>query len=166
MGIVLTTSAVAVEAKPVQPSKMTCSDFLALSDTIKPRAVAWLEGYNKAGKVKEQDLGEVEVDRQTAVMVALCKQSPTTSFWGVVSAMLPMGNKRIKPTKMTCQEFVDLDDTTRPQAVYWLAGYKAGGTVKEGAAAEVDLERDIGVVVVDCKQAPKESLWEKIKKTF
>jgi hypothetical protein len=36
--------------------------------------------------------------------------------------------------------------------------------VKEGDLGEVDLERDVAVVYVDCKQAPKESFWSKVKK--
>ena len=96
--------------------------------------------------------------------MVVCKQDPKVTFWDKVSAHLPGGKKKVKPTKMTCDEFVDLDDTVKPEAVYWAAGYNAG--VKEQAVGEVDLERDVGVVVIDCKQAPKESFWTKVKKHF
>jgi hypothetical protein len=152
------------DAKTVNPPKMTCEEFLALGDSIQPRAVAWLDGYNAAGKLKEQDIGEVEVDRQTETLVVLCKQDPKVTFWDKVKAHLPGGKKKVKPTKMTCDEFVAVDDTVKPEAVYWAAGYNAG--VKQDAVDQVDLERDIGVVVVECKQAPKESFWTKVKNVF
>jgi hypothetical protein len=67
---------------------------------------------------------------------------------------------------MTCQEFVDLDKTTRPEVAYWLDGYNAATRTTESVVGQVDLERDTDVVLVECKQAPKESLWTKIKSKF
>jgi hypothetical protein len=160
----LTTWATTVDAKTVNPPKMTCAEFLALGDSIQPRAVAWLDGYSAAGKLKEQDVGEVEVDRETETLVVACKQDPKVTFWDKVRAHLPGGKKKITPTKMTCDEFVATDDTVKPEAVYWADGYNAG--VQKAAVDEVDLERDINVVVVECKQAPKESFWTKVKNVF
>src|SRR5262245_39766521 len=160
----LTASATIIEAKTVNPPKMTCADFLALGDSIQPRAVAWLDGYSAAGKLKEQDIGEIDVARETETLVVVCKQDPKVTFWDKIKAHLPRGKKKVKPTKMTCDEFVALDDTVKPEAVYWAQGYDAG--VRQDAAVQVDLEVDIGVVVVDCKQAPKESFWTKVKKFF
>lgn len=151
-------------AKTVNPPKMTCEEFLALGDDIQPRAVAWLDGYSAAGKLKEQDVGEVEIDRQTEDLVVVCKQDPKVTFWDKLKAKFPGGKKKIKPTKMTCDEFVAVDDTVKPEAVYWAAGYNAG--VKQDVVGQVDLERDINVVVVDCKQAPKEPFWTKVKNFF
>ncbi len=165
VAIGIAASAITAEAKTVNPPKMTCTEFLALSEDIQPRAVAWMDGYSAAGKLKEQDVGEIDVDRQTEVLVVACKEDPKVTFWDKVRAHLP-GKKKVKPTKMTCQEFVDLDETVKPEAVYWAAGYNAATKVKEGVAGEVDLERDVGVVVIDCKQAPKESFWTKVKKHF
>src|SRR5437879_2001021 len=77
---------------------------------------------------------------------------------------LPGGKRKVKPTKMTCQEFVDLDQTVRPEAVYWAEGYDKAKKVKADELGEVDLERDVAVIYEECKQAPRESLWAKIKK--
>jgi hypothetical protein len=151
-------------AKTVNPPKMTCEEFLALDEDIQPRAVAWLDGYSAAGKLKEQDVGEVEVDRQTEDLVVVCKQDPKVTFWDKLKAHFPGGKKKIKPTKMTCDEFVAVDDTVKPEAVYWAEGYNAG--VKQEVAGQIDFERDINVVIVDCKQAPKEPFWTKVKKFF
>ena len=151
-------------AKTVNPPKMTCEEFLALGEDIQPRAVAWLDGYSAAGKLKEQEIGEVAVDRQTEDLVVVCKQDPKVTFWDKVKAKLPGGKKNIKPTKMTCDEFIATDDSVKPEAVYWAEGYHAG--VKQAAMVDVDLERDINVVVVDCKAAPKEPFWTKVKNFF
>lgn len=160
----VSAAAISVEAKTVNPPKMTCEEFLALSDKIQPRAVAWLDGYSAAGKLKEQEVGDVDVDRQTETLVVACKQNPKVTFWDKVKAHLPFGSKKIKPTKMTCDEFVAMDDSIKPEAVFWAEGYNAG--VKKEDVTQVDLERDINVVVVDCKQAPKESFWTKVKNFF
>jgi acid stress chaperone HdeA len=164
VAIAFAALAPAAGAKTVNPPKMTCEDFLALGEDIQPRAVAWLDGYAAGGKLKEQDVGEVDVDRQTEDLVVVCKQDPKVTFWDKVKAHLPGGKKKIKPTKMTCEEFAAVDDTVKPEAVYWAEGYNAG--VKQDVAGQVDLERDIGVVVVECKQAPKERFWTKVKKFF
>jgi hypothetical protein len=114
------------EAKTVNPPKMTCAEFLALGEKIQPRAVAWLDGYNAAGKLKEQEVGDVDVVRQTDTLVVVCQQDPKVTFWDKVKAHLPGGSKKIKPTKMTCYEFVAMDDSVKPEAVFWSEGYNAG----------------------------------------
>jgi HdeA/HdeB family protein len=161
----LSACATAHSAKTANPPKMTCEEFLALGSDVQPRAVAWLDGYSK-GKLREQDIGEIDVDRQIDVLVVACKQDPKVTLWDKMRAHFPGGSKKVKPTKMTCQEFVDLDQTTRPEVVYWADGYNTASKVQEGVVDEVDLQRNVGVIYEECKQAPKESLWTKLKKHF
>ena len=71
----------AAEAKKVASAKMTCEEFLGLSDDVKPEAVAYLDGYSKGGKLKEEDIGEVDVDREVAVLVVACKEEPKKTLW-------------------------------------------------------------------------------------
>ena len=59
----LVSSVPSAEAKK-DLTKITCEEFLGLSEDVQPRAVAWLDGYSKAGKLKEEDIGEVDVDRR------------------------------------------------------------------------------------------------------
>ena len=138
--------------------------FLGLSDSVKPQAVAYLDGYTKGGKLKEEDIAEVDVDREVAVLVVACTEEPKKTLWEKIRDRIPVGRRKVKPSKMTCQEFVDLDASIRPEVVAWGVGYNKSTKVKMGAADEVDLERDVAVVYEECKQAPKESLWAKIKK--
>ena len=150
------------EAKKASP-KMTCEEFLALGEDYQRRAVAYLDGYSAGGKLKEEDVAEVDVDRQMAVLVVACKEEPKKTLWDKIRSKLP-GGKKVKPTKMTCEEYVALDQKVQPEMVYWAQGYDKAKKLKEGDLGEVELERDVAVVYVDCKQAPKESFWSKVKK--
>src|SRR5437867_13164106 len=62
------------DAKTVKPTKMTCEEFLALGDSVKPAAVACLAGYSKGGEREAENIGEVDVDREVAVLVVCGKQ--------------------------------------------------------------------------------------------
>ena len=66
-------------------------------------------------------------------------------------------------SKWTCEEFLAVDEQFQPKVIYWSsaqsrAGKPAGSTVDiEGA------EKVIPMVVDDCKKAPQESFWSKLK---
>lgn len=154
------------QAKKHDLPKMTCEEFLLLGEDLQPRAVAWLDGYSKGGKLKEEDVGEVDVDRQVAVLVVSCKEDPKKTLWEKIEGKLPGGSKRVKPVKMTCEDYVALSETEQPELYYWAKGYNRGSKVKENVSGEVDLEKDTAVVYQECKQAPKESFWAKVKKHF
>lgn len=154
------------QAKKHNLPKMTCEEFLALGEELQPRAVAWLDGYSKGGKLKEEDLGEVDVDRQVEVLVVSCKEDPKKTLWDKIQEKLPGAAKRVKPVKMTCEDFVALTESERPELYYFAKGYNRGSKVKEDVSGEVDLEKDTAVVYQECKQAPKESFWAKVKKHF
>jgi acid stress chaperone HdeA len=154
------------QAKKHNLPKMTCEEFLALGEDLQPRAVAWLDGYSKGGKLKEEDVGEVDVDRQVEVLVVSCKEDPKKTLWDKIQEKLPGGSKRVKPVKMTCEDFVALSETERPELYYFAKGYNRASKTKEDVSGEVDLEKDTAVVYQECKQAPKESFWTKVKKHF
>ena len=154
------------QAKKHNLPKMTCEEFVALGDKLQPRAVAWLDGYSKGGKVKEQDIGEVDIDRETEVLVVSCKQDPKKTLWEKIQEKMPGGSKKVKPVTMTCADYVALSESERPELYYFAKGYNRGSKTKEDVSGEVDLEKDVAVVVQECKQAPKESFWSKVKKHF
>jgi hypothetical protein len=146
------------------PATWTCEDFLSMSETVRPLAIAYSDGY-AAGK-KEVDVGEIDLDRETDSLVVVCKQTPKESFWEKVRDKLPGGKKKVKPTKMTCEEYSALDASVQPEVAYWLDGYDAATKTDVKEAGDVIFERDVNVVLVACKQAPKESLFDKIKSKF
>lgn len=66
-------------------------------------------------------------------------------------------------SKMTCEEFVGLDETFQPKAVYWAVAYGSKGQ-PEAEAIEVDgVEKVVPFVVEECKKAPKETFWQKVQ---
>ncbi|HWP65531.1 MAG TPA: HdeA/HdeB family chaperone [Candidatus Limnocylindria bacterium] len=146
--------------------KMTCEEFLALGDELQPRAVAWLDGYSKGGKLKEEDIGEIDVHRETEVLIASCKEQPKKSLWETIESKLPGGKKRVKPVSMTCEEFVALSKSERPELYYWAKGYNRGSKTKENVSGEVDLEKDTVVLYEECRRTPKASFWSRVRKHF
>lgn len=80
------------------------------------------------------------------------------------SAMTPVLAATHKPETMTCEEFLVLDDVVKPKVVYWAEGFNHKG---KAADAVVDIEATdklVPTLVMECKEAPKATLWEKIKR--
>jgi hypothetical protein len=147
----------------LDPRRTTCAEFLSLSADVRPRVVAWMDGYSR-GRLKTQEVGVLDVDRQTDTLVVACQESPKVTFWDKVRDHLPGGSKQVKPAAMTCEEFANLSQSERPEVAYFADGYNHG--VKEEDVGVVDFKRDVNTIVVACKPTPKESVWTKIKQAF
>jgi len=151
-------------AKKTDPTKMTCEEYVSLSKSEQPRAAAFLEGWSH-GK-KQMDLAEVGVDRDVTTLVASCTEQPKESLWRRFESHVPVLKNHLKPIKMVCDDYVGLSSTEQPELYYYLAGYDRATHTKDQVAGEIDLEQDYAAFVQVCKQAPKESLWDKIKARF
>jgi len=69
--------------------------------------------------------------------------------------------------KITCQEFLDLDETYRPMYVAWAWGYNYGQTEPASGWVDVDgVEQITPYVVTECQKEPKASFWSKVKSKF
>jgi hypothetical protein len=68
--------------------------------------------------------------------------------------------------KMTCEDFVGLDETFQPKAVYWAVAYGKGGQPEAEVVDVEGVETVVPFVVEECKKAPKESFWQKVKAEF
>jgi len=152
--------------KALDPTKMTCAEYISLSDSLKPRAIAYLDGYNRATHVTDDAVGEVDVDRQTDVVVLSCQENPKITLWDKIKAHFPGGSKKVSPTKLTCAEYTSLSASEQGEVTYFIEGYNRAKHVESAAVDQVDLERDTAVIVQVCKDAPKESLWAKMKSHF
>jgi hypothetical protein len=71
-----------------------------------------------------------------------------------------------KPAKMTCEEFVALDDVVRPKVVYWAEGFSKKGKPVDSVVDVDETDRLVPVLVKECKETPKATFWQKIKKHF
>jgi LysM repeat protein len=66
-------------------------------------------------------------------------------------------------SKMTCEDFVGLDETFQPKAVYWAVAYGKNGEPAADAVDVEGIETVIPFVVQECKKTPKESFWQKVE---
>jgi hypothetical protein len=142
--------------------RMTCEEFAAHSSEHQERVAAYLDGYSKRGQPVEQVV-DVDVERDVDVLVIACKETPKATVWDKLRAKLPGGKKKVKPVKMLCEEYLSYTSDEQDDVAYWLAGYH--GTTVAGAD-EVDVEKDVAVLVEECRVAPKASVWERIKGKF
>jgi acid stress chaperone HdeA len=156
--------AAAASAKKVDPTKMTCSEYLSMSESEQPVAAAFLEGWSK-GK-KHVDIGEVGLDRDVTTLVVSCKETPKESLWRRFEKHVPVLKKHVKPIEMKCEDFVGLESDVQPELYYYLDGYDRATRTQTDVAGEVDLEQDYATFIQVCKQAPKESFWAKLKAHF
>jgi hypothetical protein len=69
-----------------------------------------------------------------------------------------------KPAKMTCEEFVVLDDVIKPKVVYWNDGFINNKGKKVDPVIDIE-ETDtlIPVLISECQKTPKASLLKKLK---
>ena len=187
MGVLVLAAgaALAAEGSKVDPTKMTCEEFLALDKATQPVVIAWLKGYTGAGRSTEEVVS-IPAEGEVAYVVARCTATPTTLMSEKIDARMPPGGNNVSdPTTMTCEKFLAVREELQPAVAYWLDGYTVGGgtgakaeSAEAGAKAEsaqsgakagvaaVPLGHDMAVVVAECQGAPKKSLWEKIKKEF
>ncbi len=94
-----------------------------------------------------------------AVAAAALMAGSTLAFAQSGAAKKPLG-------KMTCEDFLAVEDTFKPKVVYWAAAYGKGGK-PEAAVLDVEgTEQVVPVIIEVCKKAPKESFWQKLKAEF
>lgn len=61
---------------------------------------------------------------------------------------------------------MELDDIVKPKVVYWAEGFNKKGKPTGYVVDFDDTDKLVPVVVTECKETPKLSFWEKIKKHF
>lgn len=74
--------------------------------------------------------------------------------------------KATKPGKMTCEEFLALDDVSKPKLVYWIEGFNHKGKVEDATFDIETSDRLVPVLIEECHKEPKASFWMKVKKEW
>jgi len=65
--------------------------------------------------------------------------------------------------KMTCEDFLAVEDTFKPKVVYYAVAYAKGGK-PEAAVVDVEgIDKLTPILIEECKAKPKESFWKKVK---
>ena len=65
--------------------------------------------------------------------------------------------------KMSCEDFLAIEDSFKPKVVYWAVAYGQGGKPESAGVNVAGIEKMVPVLIDGCKKAPKESFWEKVK---
>jgi HdeA/HdeB family len=95
----------------------------------------------------------------TAVLATTLFASSTVAF-----AQSSSGKKAVE--KMTCEDFVGLQDSFKPDAVYWAIAYGEDGKPESAGVSVEGIERMVQVIVEACQTTPKQSFWQKVKAEF
>jgi acid stress chaperone HdeA len=66
--------------------------------------------------------------------------------------------------KVTCEDFIAIDDVIKPQYVVSAIAHTKGGKAKNVVIDVVDTDTLVPFLVEECQKAPKESFWTKLKK--
>ena len=152
-----------------KPANMTCEEFLALDDVVKPKVVYWAEGYNTKGEAIDAVVDVDQTEKLIPVLVAECKETPKASLSKTIekhSAAPSAPAATQKPANMTCEEFVALDDVVKPKVVYWAQGFNKKGWPTDSEVDVGETDRLVPVLVAECKETPKLTLWQRLKKHF
>jgi hypothetical protein len=151
-----------------KPAEMTCEEFVALADVEKPKVLYWAEGFNKQGKAVDSVVDVSETDRWLPLVVAECTKSPKESVSKIVAKHASAAPKPAAaapaPAKMKCSDYVVLDDVVKPKVVYWAEGFDKAGKATDAVVDIDETDRLVPVLVQECKETPKLTLWERIKK--
>ena len=67
---------------------------------------------------------------------------------------------------MTCEDFVGLEDSFKPDAVYWAIAYGADHEPESAGVSGEGIERMVPVIVEACQTTPEQSFWQKVKAEF
>ena len=83
----------------------------------------------------------------------------------VAAAPVRAESKSKQVDQITCEEFLAMQSDEQRTIAYWVDGYQtAKGDAAVGVVAFDKFGKPIGALVDECKTAPKETLWQKLKK--
>ena len=83
----------------------------------------------------------------------------------VAAAPVRAESKSKQVDQITCEEFLAMKPEDQHHIAYWVDGYQtAKADAAVGVVAFDKFGKPIGALVDECKTAPKETLWQKLKK--
>lgn len=74
--------------------------------------------------------------------------------------------KGTNPVKMTCEDFLALEDVAKPKVVYWAEGFDHKGKAEDAAVDVETTDSLVPVIIEVCQKEPKASFWKKMKAEF
>jgi acid stress chaperone HdeA len=98
----------------------------------------------------------MDVRRVVLGVIAIALVSGAAWGAGTSAAHKPLG-------KMTCEDFLAVDDSFKPKLVYFGVAYAKGGK-PEAAVLDVEgTEKIMPMLIEACQAQPKASFWQKLK---
>ena len=95
--------------------------------------------------------------RQTTIgITAAIMLASSALVFAAVAPKKPLG-------KLTCEDFIGIDDVIKPQYVIAAVAYTKGGKAKNAVIEVVDTDTLVPFLIEECQKAPKESFWAKLK---
>ena len=159
-----------ITASVRNPATMTCGEFVALTEVERPKVVYWAEGFNQRGKPSDSIVDVAETDRLVPVLIAECTKDPKATLAKAVQQHASTAPKPAAaaqaPGKMTCKQFVEVDEVVKPKLVYWSAGFDVGvdGGVTDSGVDVEETDKLVPVLVTECRESPKLTFWQKLEK--
>ncbi len=102
----------------------------------------------------ENKLATNEVEAGSKIKVAPAAPAAKSAHHAAAKKPLP---------KMTCDDFIGLDESFKPKAVYWAVAYGKNGQPEAEEVNVVGVEKVVPYVIEECRKAPKETFWQKVK---
>ena len=79
-----------------------------------------------------------------------------TLAMGLAGAFAQSGGAKKPLGKMTCEDFLGIEESFKPKVVYWAVAYGQGGKPENAGVNIAGIEKMIPVLIDGCKKAPKE----------
>ena len=99
-----------------------------------------------------------------AISVALVSSAMAdTPVKSATAANVEKPIKPIKPATLSCEDFLAVDEVSRPAIVYWSEGVNSKGKPEDGVFDIERTNRLVPVLIEDCKKEPQTPFWTKVK---
>ena len=79
------------------------------------------------------------------------------------TASLVVAGEKKPLTQWKCEEFLALDAQFQPKAVYEATAVSKSGKPEDSVFDVDGTEKVIPLVITECKKAPQDSFWDKVK---
>jgi acid stress chaperone HdeA len=84
----------------------------------------------------------------------------------VIAFAIPVGaaaDTKKPVAKWTCADYLGVEDSFKPKAVYWATAHAKGGKPETATINIEGTEKVIPFLAEDCQKAPQDLFWQKLK---
>lgn len=74
--------------------------------------------------------------------------------------------KDVNARKITCEEFVGLEETVKPKVVFFIEGATKTGKREDAVLSIDEVSKPVAFVVDECRKTPQVTVWRKVEDYF